>query len=194
MTVLIVAYDGYDADIPAVTEAIEARGARAIRFDTDALPTAMRLSLGYGGAGGATLLSGSGAIDLTTISAVWLRGFQEGRALPEMDPEQRRVCVEAAQVSLTGLLAEPHGWQLDPQERVRRAENKPLQLKVAQALGLPIPPTLLSNDPDAVRAFARSCAGGMITKMVVSPFFPTDEEGEIEGVYTNAVTPEDLED
>jgi glutathione synthase/RimK-type ligase-like ATP-grasp enzyme len=194
MTVLIIAYDGYDADITEVTAALEARGARAIRFDTDALPSAVRLSLGYGGEGGATLILGSGAIDLTTISAVWLRGLQEGRALPEMDADQRRVCVEAAQVSLTGLLAALGGWQLDPQERVRRAEHKPLQLQVAQALGLPIPPTLISNDPDAVRAFARSCPGGMITKMVVSKFFRTDEAGEIESVYTNLVTPETLED
>ena len=194
MTVLIVAYDGYDADIKEVTEAIEARGARAIRFDTDALPTAVRLSLGYGREGGATLIAGSGAVDLTTISAVWLRGLQEGRALPEMDADQRRVCVEAAQVSLTGLLAELGGLQLDPQECVRRAEHKPLQLKVAQALGLPIPPTLISNDPDAVRAFARSCPEGLITKMVVSKFFRTDEAGEIESVYTNLVTPETLED
>jgi len=110
MTVLIVAYNGYEADITEVTEALEARGARATRFDTDALPTAMRLSLGYGGEGGATLIAGSGAIDLTTISAVWLRGLQSGRALPEMDAEQRRVCVEATQVSLTGLLAARGGF------------------------------------------------------------------------------------
>src|SRR5262249_12327759 len=194
MTALIVAYNGYDADITEVTEALEARGARAIRFDTDALPTAMRLSLEYGGEGGATLIAGSGAIDLTTISAVWLRGLQAGRTLPEMDAEQRRVCVEATQVSLTGLLAALGGFQLDPQERVRRAEHKPLQLKVAQALGLPIPPTLISNDPDAVRAFARSCPEGMITKMVVSQCFRTDEAGVSEVVYTNLVTPETLED
>ena len=162
MTVLIVAYNAYDADIPEVTKALEARGAQVLRLDTDAIPAAVRLSLGYGGEGGATLFAGSEAIDFTTISAVWLRGFREGRTLPKMEPDHHRVCVEAAQVSLTGLLAVPDGLQLDPQEHVRRAEQKPLQLKVAQALGLPIPPTLLSNDPDAVRAFARLGEGGMI--------------------------------
>jgi glutathione synthase/RimK-type ligase-like ATP-grasp enzyme len=111
-----------------------------------------------------------------------------------MDPDQRRVCLEAARVSQTALLDGLGGFQLDPLERVRRAENKPLQLKAAQALGLPIPRTIISNDPDAVRAFAEYCPGGMITKMASSHFFREDEAGEFECIYTNVVTPEALAD
>jgi hypothetical protein len=66
MTVLIVAYDGYEADIKAVTEAIEARGARAILCDTDALPAAVLLSLGYGGEGGAILIEAGESEDVYT--------------------------------------------------------------------------------------------------------------------------------
>lgn len=195
MTVLIIAHSDYRDDIREVTAALGARGARVIRLDTDALPTATRLSLGYGGQRSAVRLAGGEEIDPESVSAVWLRGFREGAALPEMDPEHRRVCVEAAETSLTGLLAKVGGFQLDPQERVRRAENKPLQLGLAEALGLSLPATLISNDPDEVRAFVRSCRGGAITKMVVPQFVREgEEEGEFELVYTNPVTPEALED
>lgn len=37
--------------------------------------------------------------------------------------------------------------------RNHTAEHKPLQLAVAERLGLTVPPTLISNDPDDVRAF-----------------------------------------
>jgi hypothetical protein len=194
MAVLVVAYGAFDSDIKEVSEALRARGERVVRFDTDHLPATALLSLGYGDGSGAALILGGVEVDLNAISAVWLRGFREGDTLPEMAFEYRRVCVEAAQVSLAALLGGVGGFQLDPLARVRRAENKPLQLKAAAALGLPLPKTLVSNDRDAVLAFARSCPGGVIAKMVVPQFFRRDAQGELEGVYTNAVAPEDLAD
>jgi glutathione synthase/RimK-type ligase-like ATP-grasp enzyme len=63
---------------------------------------------------------------------------------------------------------------------------------VARALGLDTPRTLTTNDPDDVRRFARSCEGGMITKMLSS--FAIHENGKELVVFTNPVKPEELTD
>jgi glutathione synthase/RimK-type ligase-like ATP-grasp enzyme len=81
---------------------------------------------------------------------------------------------------------------MDHLHHIRHAENKQLQLQVARELGLNIPRTLTTNDPAAVHAFAKSCAGGMVTKML-SSFAIYDERKELV-VFTNPVKPEDLAD
>jgi glutathione synthase/RimK-type ligase-like ATP-grasp enzyme len=52
-----------------------------------------------------------------------------------------------------GLLASlDAGWMNDPW-RDEVASHKPRQLALAEALGLPVPPTLVTSDPAAARAF-----------------------------------------
>jgi glutathione synthase/RimK-type ligase-like ATP-grasp enzyme len=63
---------------------------------------------------------------------------------------------------------------------------------VARELGLEIPRTLTTNDPSAVRTFAASCEGGIVTKMLSS--FAVYEGGREMVVFTNPVKPEDLAD
>jgi glutathione synthase/RimK-type ligase-like ATP-grasp enzyme len=63
---------------------------------------------------------------------------------------------------------------------------------VARELGLKIPRTLTTNDPVAGRAFAKSCEGGVVTKMLSS--FAIYDEGKELVVFTNPVKPEDLAD
>jgi glutathione synthase/RimK-type ligase-like ATP-grasp enzyme len=74
---------------------------------------------------------------------------------------------------------------------LRRAENKQLQLKIAREVGLPIPRTLITNEPEAVRRFARECRQGMIMKTLSS--FAIYEQGEQKVVFTSAVRTKDLE-
>jgi glutathione synthase/RimK-type ligase-like ATP-grasp enzyme len=65
-------------------------------------------------------------------------------------------------------------------------------LQAARALGLRIPRTLTTNDPASVVAFAESCGGGIVTKMLSS--FAVYEGGQELVVFTNPVSPEDLAD
>ena len=90
------------------------------------------------------------------------------------------------------MLASLKTFRMDHLHHIRHAENKQLQLQVARELGLNIPRTLTTNDPAAARAFAKSCEGGMVTKMLSS--FAIYEEGKELVVFTNPVKPDDLAD
>ncbi|HEX8118124.1 MAG TPA: hypothetical protein VF521_12695, partial [Pyrinomonadaceae bacterium] len=97
-----------------------------------------------------------------------------------------------ARAAAQGLLASLKAFRVDDVRRIRHAENKQLQLQVARELGLDIPRTLTTNDPSAVRAFAESCEGRVVTKMLSS--FAVYEGGQELVVFTNPVKPEDLAD
>jgi glutathione synthase/RimK-type ligase-like ATP-grasp enzyme len=47
--------------------------------------------------------------------------------------------------------------------------SKPLQLEAARRVGLEIPDTLITNDPDRVRAFLNKHAGGVVHKSLTIP-------------------------
>jgi glutathione synthase/RimK-type ligase-like ATP-grasp enzyme len=113
--------------------------------------------------------------------------------LPAMEPGVRETCVAASERTIVGLLESLQVFQLDPYGNQARADNKPHQLRIAQRLGLDIPETIISNDPEAARAFARRC-GSVVTKMLVQPAITgraTDDGASV--VFTTEMTAADLE-
>jgi glutathione synthase/RimK-type ligase-like ATP-grasp enzyme len=191
MTILIVTRSG-DSEAPvAVARALEARGERSYRFDTDLFPTELRLVLDE--RGGGRLSGPEGVLELEDVSAVWYRRSAMGARIPqELEPQLRQPSVEESRRLVFGMLAALGVFQVDTLEKVRRAEHKPLQLELARSLGLEVPRTLMTNDPEAVRAFAASCPGGVVTKMM-SSFAVYDEQGQEQVVFTNPLSARDLE-
>jgi glutathione synthase/RimK-type ligase-like ATP-grasp enzyme len=82
---------------------------------------------------------------------------------------------------------------LDPLECVERADHKPLQLRVAQQVGLEVPRTLATNDPAAARAFARECRHGVVAKPALPVAIHGDEADTVHVVYANVLRDEDLD-
>ena len=193
MTALIVTFSNDNESIPLVMEAIEARGGKAFRFDTDRYPTEVQLDIYSGAAEGGWITDGENQLDLTRVSSVWYRRMRYAKKLPEsMDPQMREASVQECRSTVRGMIASLPGFHLDKMANVDRANNKQLQLQVARNLGLITPRTLTSNNPQAVKQFAENCGeNGMITKML-SSFAIYGEKGEENVVFTSRVTEEDL--
>jgi glutathione synthase/RimK-type ligase-like ATP-grasp enzyme len=192
MTILIVTRSKDNTAPVAVTRALEERGERVYRFDTDLFPTQLQLVLDE--AGGGRLDGPAGVLELSEVTAVWYRRNETGGGIPqELDPQLRRPSVEESRRVVYGLLAGLGVFTVDRLDRVRWAENKPLQLKLARSLGLEVPRTLMTNDPRAVRAFAASCPTGIVTKMMTA-FSVYDEQQRSHVVFTTPLSPRELED
>ncbi|MFY0525030.1 MvdC/MvdD family ATP grasp protein [Archangium gephyra] len=192
MAILIVTHSNDNEAPRAVRRALEARGERVYRFDSDLFPTQLQLSLDEAGEG---RLSGpDGVLTLSEVSAVWYRRNATGAGIPkDLDAQLRKPSVEESRRLVFGMMTALGVFQLDALEVVRRAEHKPLQLKLARALGMEVPRTLMTNDPGAVRAFAASCPGGVVTKMM-SSFAVYDERGREQVVFTTPLEARELED
>ena len=195
MSVLIITHSEDNESVTRVAETIASKGGQTIRFDTDRYPTEVRLSACYGTSGdeGLTLTNEEGEFDLREVTAIWHRRLNLGARLPAtLDKQLRHASLGEASAAAHGMLASLKAFRMDHLHHIRHAENKQLQLQVARELGLEIPRTLTTNDPAAVRGFAKSCEGGMVTKMLSS--FAIYDEGKELVVFTNPVKPEDLED
>ena len=194
MTVLIITKTDDNECIEMVSEAVKAEGGDTFRLDTDRFPTELRLAARYEkGEERIRIVSDNRELDLRDVSAVWHRRLNIGGLLPKtIDPQLRHASVGESRSSLLAMLASLDVFRMDSLQRIRHAEHKQLQLQVARRLGLDIPRTLISNDPESVRRFAADCEGRIVTKMLSS--FAVYEDGLEKVVFTNPVSESDLAD
>ncbi len=194
MRALIITHSRDNECVDMVTRALAKRGARAYRFDTDLFPTEHKLAVHYSGTDESVVLSRDGdSVECSALAGAWHRRLNISGGLPDtMDKQIRHASVLESQRTVYGLFASLDCFMIDPMTRIRHAENKQLQLKLARAIGLDTPKTLTTNDPAAVRAFYDECNGRIVTKMLAA--FAVYEEGLEKVVFTTPVPAADLED
>lgn len=176
-----------------MAQALVRRGATPVRLDTDLFPNDVSLSLSQQRNSTSALLHlPEGDIDLTDVSSVWYRRFAPGHGLPS-DMEMRSAAILESRAALEGVIEVLPSFHLDHITNVRRAGNKPLQLKWASEVGLSVPNTLVTNDENDVREFASGCPNGLVAK-TLSSFVVRNSSGAELAVYTTPVSESDLQE
>lgn len=187
---LIVSVIG-DAHAHAVGWALEQNGLEVDMLAIDGFPADARVSQ--------TISPDTWAIEcgrqLTpSHRATWLR--RTGHfAIPDhvSDHEAQFVRRESEhQIHAALLLLERQSRMTNRFSASRNCGHKPYQLGVARALGMPIPRTLVSNDPERIRAFYAAAGGRAIYKAMSLPFFTKGADPLI--VPTQRLRLEHLED
>lgn len=190
-TALLVTKSTDNESVALVQAALEARGARAFRLDTDLFPTDVQLAL-HQPRGRSTLRSAAGELVLGELDAIWYRRAAIAAALPdEMDGQHRAAAIKESRATLIGMLESLPCFTMDRISTVRAAEHKPRQLELAHELGLDVPRTLTTNDPEAVRGFWDACRGRVVVK-ALSSFAIYDEAGREQVVFTSELPAEEL--
>jgi glutathione synthase/RimK-type ligase-like ATP-grasp enzyme len=170
MTVLIVSSLA-DPHAQAVSAALVERGVAVEVLDLADYPGKLTLTLGFGGGRRRFQLRrpGEGELDLESVRAVWWR--RPGAfGLPEAlrDPAHRRLALSEATTAFHGLFEAMDALWVNPPARDASASHKPYQLARAQSLGLEIPQTVMTSDPDEARDFWRACEGDVIYKQFIA--------------------------
>jgi ATP-grasp ribosomal peptide maturase len=188
---VIAANDDWPTD-RVVTE-LTGRGVEVFRMDTADFPQQIsltgRIDRGHGWTG--ELATVNRTVDLSRVGAVYYRApgafqFPDGMTGPE-----ERFAAAQARAGLGGVLSALDCRWVNHPTFMARAEYKPVQLDAARSCGLRIPPTLITNRPDAVRAFAAE-VGDIVCKPVASPVLI--EDGQLKSVYTQRLNAADLAD
>lgn len=191
MTVLLVTKSNDNQSVALVAAALEARGVRAFRLDTDLFPTEVRLAL-HQPHGRSVLYAAAGELALGDIAAIWYRRAAIGAALPDdMDRQHHDAALKESRATLIGMLECLDCFTMDRVSTVRAAEHKPRQLRLAAELGLAVPRTLTTNDPDSVRAFWDLCGRRVVVK-ALSSFAIHDDDGREQVVFTSQLAADDL--
>ncbi|MFD0415787.1 ATP-grasp ribosomal peptide maturase [Streptomyces sp. NPDC127108] len=194
-TVLVVtALEDVTAD--KVIAALNEREVPVVRVDpADIGPT---LSFGFDIGANSPVWSGrlrtaSREVELGEVAAVyWRRPTPYAARYGHLPGQQRDFCVAEARHGLGGILNNLHGaLYVNHPAAVTRADFKPAQLARFTALGLTIPPTLVTNDVEQVRKFATEHE-----HVIYKPFrgLPPGEDGHAGAIWAQRVHPDTFDD
>lgn len=85
---------------------------------------------------------------------------------------------------------QPNAVWINPANSGMRANSKLLQLKIASLVGMKIPKTLVSNDPENIKKYIQENAGHVIYKTLYPMAWLKSDEVRL--TYTSQITVEDL--
>ena len=193
--VLLLTHGGDYYTVDRVAQELSRRGASPLRVNTEGFPAELELTTALGRTGDEVVLRmGTGELRGEEVRAVWARRMALPRLDEALEPSWRDGCIRESLAAFDGFLEglEALGCRfINPLVAGQAANNKPRQLRLARALGLEVPRTLVTNDAARVRSFYEQLEGRMVAKML-TPLSQSMEGGQ-PFVYTSAVGPEDLE-
>lgn len=170
MTVLIVSTLA-DPHAQAVMAALAERGTRVELLDLAEYPGKLTLTMAFADGARRFQLSrpGQGLLDLADVRAVWWRR-PAAFGLPDTlrDPAHRQLALSESHTAFHGLFEAMDALWINPPARNSSAAHKPYQLALAQRLGLEIPQTVMTSDPEEAREFWRMCDGNVIYKQFIA--------------------------
>jgi len=165
-----------------VLDVLRGRGADAELVDSRWFPRQMQLSFDPQQGRGSLVLPHRRRIDLSAVRSVYWRSYHGIEPVQIPDPEQAYIATNDARSLFESLLIRlPTRW-VNGWEAYQSHQTKPAQLAAVSSLGIRVPETLLTNDPDEVREFAarhprcifKPVQGGAHTRPV-TPAHLTDE-------------------
>jgi glutathione synthase/RimK-type ligase-like ATP-grasp enzyme len=139
-----------------VLQELDRIGEPATLLDLSQFPFHSRLSIGYSNREPALFhWSGAGpAIDFSQVKSIWWRRpqpFQHDPALT--DAANMQFALSEASEAVSGLWHSLDSFWINDPHRDAAAHRKVYQLQVARQIGMPLPETLVTNDPERARQF-----------------------------------------
>lgn len=182
MTVLILTSEE-DVTADMVVVHLNAAGVPVVRLDPADLTGGVALSGEYvHGSFRGHLSSGGRLVSVNGLRSIWMR--RPGTAAARAAAPSAWLAEEAEQ-ALYGMLRGCDVRWMNHPDAARRARYKPLQLRVAQQCGLPVPATLITTFPQAAREFAER-----YPDLVVKPVSGTHPQDPPRAVPTSRVAPD----
>lgn len=175
-----------DVHATTVKLALERGGERPTMVFTGDYPSRLRRSLRLGGGGFA--LRGHDA------DVVWLRRPARPSLPDDMHPGDRQIAADECAMFNRDFYHQlaPGAFWVNPLDGARRANMKVTQLRCASELGLRIPETLASNDPQEIRAFLDEHRDAAIHKTFLPAVWEDGDDTTL--CFTSKVSVGDLPD
>lgn len=188
--VLIVSSAG-DWSAQEVAKRLHARGVACSWLDPADFPQQVRVAARLDRRWQGRVETLQGAFRWEEVSSVLYRRPRDFVMPAGMSEPERRFARAQARVGLGGVLTSlPARWVNHP-SALADCEYKPRQLDLAATVGLRVPATVVTNDPEEARAFAAEI-GEVVVKPLAEPI--VSEAGGQKVVWTHRITVHDLAD
>lgn len=132
-------------------------------------------------------------VNSSEVTGVWYRKPSEFTPVAGTATEQRWAAAEA-KVAFGGVLPDlPEVRWVNPVYAMAASVPKPRQLAAAASAGLTVPPSIITNDPDAARSFCREQGDEVIYKPLNGA--PRSERaGDVYELYATPLTTDQITD
>lgn len=152
--VILILADPNDEHAAHVQYALQARGRDVVRFSSDQFPGSLRLALDPEAGRGHLVLPGDRGVPFDELHAVYWRNYSGASIGTELPDDQQWIAQnDARSLFESFLMLTPARW-VNGWSGFTLHQTKPVQFARIARLGVPVPKTLLTNDPAAVLEFA----------------------------------------
>lgn len=189
-TVLLVSEMEVDSHLLPVTLELTQRGHDVRIFNPGAFSQNATVVVDGTAAGQRVFLAWADQmLDLDTVQAAWYRRPGDFQLDPALAPEEATWLREQWRDLVQGIWAGTDAFWVSEPHRIRHANLKLRQLRLAHQLGFRTPDYTVTNDPDRARSFVAAYPGGVVVKALANPtLFSPARAGMI---YTHRLSPED---
>lgn len=191
-TVLVIT-EVDDPTANVVIRELNTRGVPVARFNPADIGDTLTVTAFYGRGqeGPGRLDTPSRGVELAAVRSVYWRRPTWPR-FEHLNAPDAEFAAAQVRAGLGGILyALPVPWVNHPHAN-RAADDKPVQLSAAQQVGFTVPATLVTNDPDAARAFAKRHGPVICKAMRWTPYRRADGVGLTS--WTEPVTADEIDD
>ena len=156
-------------------------GGSAVILDTAEYPRHWHLAVSvHDGATAWEVSFGDRCIRSTEVAGLWWRRVHAHDIAAEISDERvRSFCESEARTALLGWVYGLGAAAINPLGSERAASQKTFQLTTACALGVPVPRSLITNSPEAVRQFYDVLEGEVVFKVQTPPHLQMLETREL---------------
>ncbi len=188
---ILVITNAADAHADIITGMLKSRNISYYRLDTEKFLDSLDVSVSISNEGNDwRIIVDNEEVNLSTVKAAWFRRPMPGYVNPGINPRNRGYVQEELAAVLSGI------WHTLPCIKwvnspvaVLNASNKILQLNMAKKVGLQIPKTLITSNPNAARDFYTNCGQNIIVKVLTRGII--QDEKKLRVVFTNRIANDD---
>ncbi|MGW1804154.1 ATP-grasp ribosomal peptide maturase [Streptomyces sp. NPDC002078] len=191
---VLVATEADDVTADMVISQLNRRDVPVVRFNPADVGGDLTVSAWFGTCPAPVvgqMRTASRTADLTRVRSVYWRR-PEWPSFANLSPDDSRFAAAQVRYGLGGTLYALDGplWVNHPL-RIAAADYKPVQLALAQQLGLAIPPTLVTNNPTEARRFIRTQGDAIFKTLRWTPY---TRDGVPMTGWADPVTPDEIDD
>jgi len=192
VVILVVSNAQNDQHVLPVATELTRRGEAVAVVDPGQFPTSLCITVERSATSRqSVMIRGDEQLDLNNVSAIWYRRPEAFSLNQDLEPGVRKWLDLECDHLMRGLWATTDARLVNDPARIRDANSKLRQLRLAARLGFRVPDSMVTNDPERAREFCVERRNAVIVKALADPVINTDRGPGM--IYTHRLTECDLD-